>query len=361
MWKFVSRGIRESLERRVNCRTNVYSHTSQDGNTKSEVNQLSSDDHCRNKPLIPINQTLCKYFNISRGVGTADKVTDRSRGSRWNPKYSWTEAVEWSSLLAVGWVICQSLCLHRRFFGPDPDAAWRKRISQAHAVRISHLFNELLCIEPRHVLPITNCVGNDNECNTDKGFNELSYDSQKPYGPITIEEALQNAGDDFTRIHRIVMGEYEFQMGMKALEDKRHKDAVKHFSTGASLSSSASMFNLALCHELGVGTLADDKEAAKRYRAAADNGHADAMYNLGVFHAQGRGGLNVNMKMARELFTEAARLGQPQAQHALSLENSKPKLKIKEHETGGETIRCALIGKGQSDANKSLLVQLVGL
>lgn len=56
------------------------------------------------------------------------------------------------------------------------------------------------------------------------------------------------------------MGEYEFQMGSKALEEKRYKEAVKHFSTGASLSSSASMFNLALCHELGLGTFVDLKE-----------------------------------------------------------------------------------------------------
>lgn len=51
------------------------------------------------------------------------------------------------------------------------------------------------------------------------------------------------------------MGEYELHYGLKALEDKRYKDAIKHFNAGAKLSSAASMFNLGLCYELGLGTL----------------------------------------------------------------------------------------------------------
>lgn len=53
------------------------------------------------------------------------------------------------------------------------------------------------------------------------------------------------------------MGEYELRYGLKALDEKRYNDAIKHFSTGAKLSSTASMFNLGLCYELGVGTLVD--------------------------------------------------------------------------------------------------------
>ncbi|XP_015509806.1 uncharacterized protein [Neodiprion pinetum] len=360
MWKFVSRGIRESLERRANCWTNIYPHTSQDGSggSKSEVNQTS-----KVHKQVSIDYSISRYFNICRGFGAAGPDGDKSRGYRWNPKYSWVEAVEWSGLLALGLVVCQSLCIHRRFFGPDPEAVWRRRISQAHQVGISKLLNGLMSFEPHHILPITNCVGNgDRSEDRQESSEDSSCTSQKPYGPITIEEALQDAGDDFTRIHRIVMGEFEFQMGMKALEEKRHKEAVKHFSAGASLASSASMFNLAVCHEMGLGTSVNHKEAAKRYRAAAENGHADAMYNLGVFHAQGRGGLEVNMKMARKLFTEAAKLGQPQAQHALNLEKSTQQ-KVHEPEFANDSTRCLPIEKTQMHTNKSsyLPVQLVGL
>ncbi|XP_020706901.2 uncharacterized protein LOC105684147 [Athalia rosae] len=359
MWKFVSRGIRESLERRANCSTNIYSHTSQDGTLKSEVNPTRTA--CAVDQPRKIGCLITRYINICRGIQAANPTTYKSRGSRWNPKYSWGEAVEWSGLLAVGWIICQSLCFHRRILCPDLDSVWRKRISQVHDVRISQILGALFCLEPRHVLPISNCVGNHSENDAgDKNIQDFNLNSQTPYGPITIEEALQDAGNDFTRIHRIVMGEYEFQMGMKALEEKRYKEAVKHFTTGASLSSSSSMFNLALCHEMGLGTLVDQKEAARRYQAAAENGHADAMYNLGVFHAQGRGGLQVNMQKARKLFTEAAELGQQQAKYALTLD--KPIANNRQNVDEQEIVRCLPVDKvANVNTGGNLLVQLVGL
>lgn len=53
------------------------------------------------------------------------------------------------------------------------------------------------------------------------------------------------------------MGELELDYGSKALEEERYEDAVEHFITGAKLSSAASMFNLGLCYELGLGTSTD--------------------------------------------------------------------------------------------------------
>lgn len=81
------------------------------------------------------------------------------------------------------------------------------------------------------------------------------------------------------------------------------------------------------------------------------------MYNLGVYHAQGKGGLKVNLKMARELFTEAARLGQPEARHALSLD--KPRQIINERDSA---MRCSPMDKSQSvNKSGSMFVRLVGL
>lgn len=56
------------------------------------------------------------------------------------------------------------------------------------------------------------------------------------------------------------------------------------------------------------------------------------MYNLGIYHAQGKGGLQTNLDIARQLFTEAAKKGQVQALKALQLERSfkkRPKLEHK--------------------------------
>ena len=56
------------------------------------------------------------------------------------------------------------------------------------------------------------------------------------------------------------MGELEFNCGAKAMEEERYGDAFEHFYTGAKLSSTGSMFNLALCYELGLGTSADNQK-----------------------------------------------------------------------------------------------------
>lgn len=71
---------------------------------------------------------------------------------------------------------------------------------------------------------------------------------------------FKEAADDFAKIHQTVVGEYELFFGIKALNEKRYKDALVHFSKGAKLSSPGSMFNSGLCHELGIGTVVDQKK-----------------------------------------------------------------------------------------------------
>lgn len=88
MWKYVTRGIRETLERRA-CRTNVYSQTSQDSNAKSEVkNSLT----CNHKFLAPSFSVFNKEFCGSRKT---DGAEDKEQDSKWNTKYTWSEAVGW--------------------------------------------------------------------------------------------------------------------------------------------------------------------------------------------------------------------------------------------------------------------------
>lgn len=73
-------------------------------------------------------------------------------------------------------------------------------------------------------------------------------------------QAFKEAADEFKNTHKVIVGEFELRYGIKALEEKRYKDAWTHFSRGAQLSSPGSMFNLALCYELGIGTLADPEK-----------------------------------------------------------------------------------------------------
>ncbi|XP_003706329.1 uncharacterized protein LOC100883519 [Megachile rotundata] len=320
MWKFVSRGIRETLERRA-CRTNVYSQTSQEPNTKNEVKASLT---CNHKFLAPSFSAFSKEFcGSSKTGGTKDKDYDSNY-----TKHNWTEAIGWSSILAVGWVVCQSLCLRRRLFENEKPDLLKNKLSQLPEARISYLFGQVLNFKPTNILPVINCVGNSKIYAQENS--DPNWKADKPFGPITIEEALKEATDEFANTHKLTMAEFELQYGLKALEERRYKDAIKHFTSGASLSSSASMFNLGLCYELGLGTLVDHAKAAKCYNDAAEQGHADATYNLGVFYAQGKGGFSVDIDRARSYFIKAAKLGQTQAQYALDLE--KRYYQSKEHE-----------------------------
>ncbi|XP_077261931.1 uncharacterized protein LOC143897278 [Temnothorax americanus] len=340
MWKVVVRGIRETLERRV-CRTNVYSQSSQD-NAKNEVKTSLT---CQQKFLPPVFITCDKGF-----CGSAKSSGAKNKQHDWNTKHSWPEAVGWSSVLAAGWVVCQTLCLRKRVFDRDSNENCSKSKLRGCS-RVSLILMQLLNLHPRKILPVTNCTGTSNKLAKTSNLQESDsqWTAEKPFGPITIEEAFKEAADEFTNTHKIVVGEYELRYGIKALEEKRYKDALAHFSAGAKLSSPGSMFNLGLCYELGIGTLADQAKAAKYYNDAAAHDHADALYNLGVFHAQGRGGLPINIDTARTYFTRAARLGQVQAQHALDLE--KAEIQSKKNTSPVPNISLKNSGSDKSDGN----------
>ncbi|XP_072752208.1 uncharacterized protein [Anoplolepis gracilipes] len=331
MWKVVFRGIRETLERRV-CRTNVYSQSSQD-NAKNEVKTSLT---CQQKFLPPIFITCDKGF-----CGSVKSADAKNKKQEWNTKHNWPEAVGWSSILATGWVVCQMLCFRKRTFDRDNKETLKSKLYDYSGV--SFILTQILNFKPKNILPITNCVGDSNK-KPKRQDAESQWSAAKPFGPLTVEEALKEAAEEFKNTHELVVGEYELRYGIEALEEKRYKDALMHFSAGANLSSPGSMFNLGLCYELGIGTLADQKKAVKYYNDAAAHDHADALYNLGVFHAQGRGGLSIDIDLARTYFVKAAKLGQVQAQRALDLEKTEI-LKKNNNNTSIIPNRCLTIEK----------------
>ncbi|XP_011146591.1 uncharacterized protein LOC105187476 [Harpegnathos saltator] len=311
MWKFVTRGIRETFERRA-CRTNVYSQPSQD-NTKNEV---KTNLTCQQKFLVPIYLNWNKSFcGSAKSAGTGDQERDH----KWNTKHTWPEAIGWSSVLAAGWIY-QSLCLQKGIL--DQNERKKKLLHYTGVNQIlTQIKNWQLKLKAANVLPVINCIGSSNNNNLQDS--DSQWHAGKLFGPVTMEEAkFKEAADEFKNTHKLVVGDFELRYGLKALEEKRYKDAWTHFSQGAKLSSPSSMFNLALCYELGIGTLADPTKAAKYYKDAAAYDHADALYNLGIYHAQGKGGLPIDINTARTCFIKAAKLGQVQAQHALDLEKA---------------------------------------
>lgn len=89
MWKYVTRGIRETLERRANRRTNLYSQNSQENSVKCEIktNLVSNQ-----KLLAPTFSTFNNGFcDSTKSTGAKDKKED----SKWDAKHNWTDAVGW--------------------------------------------------------------------------------------------------------------------------------------------------------------------------------------------------------------------------------------------------------------------------
>lgn len=93
MWKIITRGIRETFERRT-CRTNVYSQPSQD-NAKNEV---KTNLTCQPNFLAPI------YFGWNKGFCGSAKSTDakdKESDYKWDTRYSWPEAIGWVNIFSV--------------------------------------------------------------------------------------------------------------------------------------------------------------------------------------------------------------------------------------------------------------------
>ncbi|XP_051161623.1 uncharacterized protein LOC127281777 [Leptopilina boulardi] len=314
MWKYVTRGIRETLERRANRRTNLYSQNSQENSVKCEIktNLVSNQ-----KLLAPTFSTFNNGFcDSTKSTGAKDKKED----SKWDAKHNWTDAVGWTGVLAVSWVVCQSLCLRRRFFEDqrhETNATFQNKLLHLPEVHLKRLLAQVLCLKPQFIFPVVHAVSDVKKVDA---ATETDCTSSQSNGPLTAEEALKEAESKFSFAHQLYLGQCELNLGITALKDERYEDALKNFSTGAKLFSPASIFNLGLCHELGFGTKVDDIKAAKYYDRAAEMGHAGAMYNLAIFHAQGRGNFSVDINKARTLFKRAADLGQEKAKEALMID-----------------------------------------
>lgn len=178
MWKFVTRGFRETLERRA-CRTNVYSQTAQDNDPKSEVKQSLT---CQHKFLTPSISVFNKGFCGSTKTGG---TKNNNYEWKWKTKHILSEAVGLSSALAIGWMVYQTLCFRKRFFEREQSNNLKNKLSQFSEIRLSHLFGHVLNFEP-NIFPVVHCAGK--EVHQTHEDIEAGCVSNKPFGPITIEE-----------------------------------------------------------------------------------------------------------------------------------------------------------------------------
>lgn len=370
MWKYITRNVRETFERRI-C-SSLTDHSSGQDNTSS----------CKLKAklITPINK-FCKRNPCCRKYYRESRCEDNKQNTRshssWSDEYyrhTWLGAVGWSTALVLSWNLLQPLCRVQYLYEKDRKHPWKHYYAEywkehkswknngkwGWQCEIFHV-TDSPCYQyqtdgirnsasiSKSFIPILSNDGNNATYSKDTDYSGIwkflahtvwalpSYvvprpvkitndetDSQESeqfvkYGPATAEEALDEATRNLMVAQNSVMGDIDNRIGVELMQKGNHHEAVSHFSKAVSLRNACAAYNMGICYEMGLGINQDFKMAAKYYRLASDQGHASAMYNLGVFYVHGWGGLAMDCDKAQKFFQKASSLGQQEAKNALEM------------------------------------------
>uniref|UniRef100_A0A182MU91 Uncharacterized protein n=1 Tax=Anopheles culicifacies TaxID=139723 RepID=A0A182MU91_9DIPT len=292
-------------------------------------------------------------------------------------EHSWLGAITWTSAIICGWYTTQLLCLNRRTRRYDHSpfgkgltsqllyaASEHRRLSARHCELLAHHFglrSAARLADPFPKPSITDASwaaekeqkrsnlvesfasfipydGHDFVDYTDQNRTELQRfvfqinNETKPVANVPRDEFVsQNEPnipvaevsspakgqtetiDDAFKSLLTVLGEIEYQLGLRNLELGEFESAVSHLKLGTSHHHAGAAFNLGICFEQGYGMPKDMRMALECYQQAAEQGHPQAIYNVGVFHARGYAGLRPSRSMAKKYFLAAAELGLEEA------------------------------------------------
>jgi len=304
MWKWVSRGVRETFER---------------GRSFGRPGDVRVNKEAPNNtpPHLKIGPCFFKRkCDDLRAPGrTLDGRKEEEAKERPtalpDPFDSWIAAFTCSSALVLGWVLTQPYYHWRKWWcvGREAPPLWAVNkeswLQLLANVAVTQPISQHKFIHPSGP-PIS-----------PQTVNNTLQDST--FGPKTPEQAFDEAAEHFWAVHNSLMGDIENRKGVDCISRKMNSEAVGYFKKASGRGHPPAAYNLGQCYEMGIGTKQDFKEAASWYKVAADRGHPTAMYNLGVFHAHGWGGLAQDPATAKKLFIAAAEKGQPEAQAALDL------------------------------------------
>nr|XP_018896436.1 PREDICTED: uncharacterized protein LOC109030097 [Bemisia tabaci] len=254
--------------------------------------------------------TLSSHFRKNR----QEKADNSWEDLHLKHPHAWLGAVGWSGALVLGWYAWQPFLR----WGCHYDSETQRQQHEDRYVTLFKLIRNVAFAQPISVRSILPALPQ-----TDSSVNLVEY------GPISAEQALEDAAEALVKVRADIMAEVEHQHGMECIEQKHYRRAVKHFQEASKFNYAPAAYNLALCYERGLGTSQDFKMAAHWYQQASDWGHAGAMYNLGVFHAHGWGGVKADPEVARRFLASAAALGQPDAISALKLESEECPINLK--------------------------------
>ncbi|CAH0596307.1 unnamed protein product [Chrysodeixis includens] len=304
MWKYVTRRIRDSLERSAN-------HF--DRRSATVVNNGTAnfnDDDDKNK------KAPCKWLSFRKCCNSygRDGGANSKRWSFEQLNRTWMDAITWSSAVVLGWYTSQLIHLKLKK---------QNRLTHSRCQSINNL---LSILNPY----LTSVNKNDFYINSVSKIGRVVSDftptvylmsndqneSEKGKGnrSTTASTSSPDTSDDDLGV---VLNSIENRLGLAAIENGQYQDGLNLLRSAANRNHAPAMYNLGLCYELGLGVTVNEKTALDLYKSAAALNHPEALYNLGIYYGQGRGGLKTDRETATRLLRLAAVQGQQNAIDAL--------------------------------------------
>ncbi len=138
---------------------------------------------------------------------------------------------------------------------------------------------------------------------------------------IGVEADMMKAAEAYARAADGGVAEAAYNLGLIYYNgaihgSPNHEEAAKCFLQAAEANVAEAQYALGLCYSNGEGVELDDDKAVAWYQKAAAQDHPASIYNLGIYTQSGLGGLDENEAAARELFKRAAALGHEKASEA---------------------------------------------
>lgn len=342
MWKFVTRRIRDSVEKTYNvletrrtwtCGGEKLPNTSNASNsslssTTDEEDIISFQEQSSHKQLL---HNSVYFHNKQQWNGSSSSEKDDFKQSCNNDckfQQNILGAITWSGAIVCGWYTSQILCMRRR----NHREGWNSRckysktlLSPSQAFHTNVLSHWVLTAPEQNSKAKVwyDAAFDDNlerrkrlyEINNDKEPHNHSSKEKRHKQKVSPHQSVNGAAHDLLK----VIGDIEFQLGVQNMEAQQFNIAATHFKLGTSHRHAGATFNLGICFELGLGVERDLKMALECYQIASSMGHPKAMYNVGIFHVHGLGGLEKNRKTARQYFIAAAKLNLIDAQNAVGM------------------------------------------
>ncbi|XP_059607761.1 uncharacterized protein LOC132255666 [Phlebotomus argentipes] len=320
MWNYVSRRIKDTLEKTANILDVGRAH----------FNQFECPLSARRKAVVKFRKNKCFLVPSRKSASVGGDFRDSQSGqdeykekiNHDNLNQSWIGAITWSSAIICGWYTSQLLCLRRRHLAWERKNGFHPAIHALIPHRSLHTssFSRVVFAAPPVEMgsgKVTNFPLDPTafiyNVTNDAAREEPKNSTEK----MTIRDAAQNL--------KSLIGDTHFHFAVQSVKESNFEEAVFHFRLATVHRHPSATFNLGLCYERGLGVKKDLRQAMECYQMATELGHAKAMYNLGVFYVHGLGGLKRSRRVARQLFETAAQLGQPDAQAALKMREKLPK------------------------------------